>query len=361
MILPIYSVSEISLQNSILIFPREESFSLIGGTFPKKPHTSGPFPDPKRCSVVVRHVPRSLEPPLFVGEHGHPQVQKRKMKCRYCKFDEGHLGVEPVFCSNGLEERAKNDPLPVTETREFYTTHKILEDEISEREADTSDSDDYDVDNSCPSKQPESCLDPPGAQRVLQQAKSLNNLLLEQCSNLSTCLIYFSFHLRMQGSFSGNGGLHNDLEIEGEDIKFADEAEFLVGGFGEEKGFKSYSGGQTMPAMAESAMTEMEIDGLLMEGHRYRTHIIPSKQPQISIGFNRLLVVWHRLMSPKPLCIKTEVSHLQQLPARKTYVTRSGIPLKSKNRGCPCEPESKSQFPFICFLHPSSSLFPSDQ
>ncbi|GIY06187.1 hypothetical protein CEXT_29221 [Caerostris extrusa] len=43
-----------------------------------------------------------------------------------------------------------------------------------------------------------------------KQAKSLNNLLLEQRSNLSSCLIYFSFHFRTQGSFSGKGGLHKD-------------------------------------------------------------------------------------------------------------------------------------------------------
>ncbi|GIY68633.1 hypothetical protein CDAR_191321 [Caerostris darwini] len=30
-------------------------------------------------------------------------------------------------------------------------------------------------------------------------------------------------------------------------------------------------------------------------------------------------------------------------------------PLKSKNRGCPCERESKSPFPFICFCPPPTA------
>ncbi|GIY33622.1 hypothetical protein CDAR_494441 [Caerostris darwini] len=125
---------------------------------------------------------------------------------------------------------------------------------------------------SCPSKQPESCLDLPDLQRVLQQNA---------------------------GSFSRKGGLHKD------------EAEFLVGGFGEEKGFKSYSGGQTMPVMAESAMTETELVGLPMDATS---------------------------------CTKNMRHEIRS-------------PLNSKNRGCPCKRESKSPFPFICFVHPPSARY----
>ncbi|GIY33624.1 hypothetical protein CDAR_494451 [Caerostris darwini] len=82
---------------------------------------------------------RPLELNLLVGEHGHPQVLKRwKLKCRHWNFYEGHLGALVYF-------------------------HDLLDMEciVIQRK------------NSCPSKQPESCLDPPDPQRVLQQNAGL--------------------------------------------------------------------------------------------------------------------------------------------------------------------------------------------